>query len=122
MNKERKVYKLRGRVQPYAWGGTEYIPALLSVENPEHKPYAEYWMGAHENARAVLEGVEGGDYKVSRAMNGAVVGGKVIGGFPLSEYLALRPAERLGPYTAERFGRLPYLLKILDVKDMLSIQ
>ncbi len=30
--------------------------------------------------------------------------------------------ELLGAYTAGRFGRLPYLLKILDVKDMLSIQ
>jgi mannose-6-phosphate isomerase len=122
MKMERKVFKLRGRVQPYAWGGTEYIPALLSVENPEHKPFAEYWMGAHEHAPAMLEGVEGGDYKMSGVMNGAVVGGNVIGGFPLSEYLRERPAERLGAYTAERFGRLPYLLKILDVKDMLSIQ
>jgi mannose-6-phosphate isomerase len=101
MEKERKVFKLQGRVQHYAWGGAEYIPALLSVDNREHKPFAEYWMGAHENAPAVLEGVGGG---------------------PLSEYIREQPVERLGPYTAERFGRLPYLLKILDVKDMLSIQ
>lgn len=40
----------------------------------------------------------------------------------LNEYLRERPVERLGSYTAERFGRLPFLLKILDVKDMLSIQ
>ncbi len=122
MEKERKVFKLQGRIQHYAWGGAEYLPKLLSVDNPEHKPFAEYWMGAHEKAPAVLEGVEGGDYKMSGVMNGAVVGGNVIGGFPLSEYLQERPAERLGVYTAERFGRLPYLLKILDVKDMLSIQ
>jgi mannose-6-phosphate isomerase len=44
------------------------------------------------------------------------------GATTLGEYLQERPVERLGPYTAERFGRLPYLLKILDVKDMLSIQ
>jgi mannose-6-phosphate isomerase len=101
MEKERKVFKLQGRVQHYAWGGADYLPRLLSVDNREHKPFAEYWMGAHENAPAVLE---------------------AGGGLPLNEYLRERPVERLGPYTTERFGRLPYLLKILDVKDMLSIQ
>jgi len=105
MKKERKVFKLKGRVQHYAWGGADFLPKLLSVDNPEHKPFAEYWMGAHENAPAFLE--DGED------------GGRAI---PLSEYIGERPAERLGAYTAERFGRLPYLLKILDVKDMLSIQ
>ena len=122
MEKERKVFKLQGRVQHYAWGGAEYLPALLSVDNREHKPFAEYWMGAHENAPAVLEGVGGGDDGVNGTLNAAVLGGNVIGGFPLSEYIREQPVERLGPYTAERFGRLPYLLKILDVKDMLSIQ
>lgn len=110
MNKERKVFKLQGRVQHYAWGGTEYLPKLLSVANPDGKPFAEYWMGAHENAPAMLEGVP--------AFAGVLAGEAI----PLSEYLRERPTERLGAYTAERFGRLPYLLKILDVKDMLSIQ
>lgn len=99
MEKERKVFKLQGRVQHYAWGGGEFIPRLLAVENPEHKPFAEYWMGAHVNGPSMLEGATA-----------------------LNEYLKERPVERLGPNTAERFGRLPYLLKILDVKDMLSIQ
>jgi mannose-6-phosphate isomerase len=105
MEKERKVFKLQGRVQHYAWGGADYIPGLLSVDNREHKPFAEYWMGAHEHSPAVLDGVDENGKKVA-----------------LSEYLRECPAERLGRYTAERFGRLPYLLKILDVKDMLSIQ
>jgi|HubBroStandDraft_1064217.scaffolds.fasta_scaffold68331_1 mannose-6-phosphate isomerase len=99
MGQERKVYKLKGIVQHYAWGGEDFIPRLLSVENPKHKPFAEYWMGAHDNAPSILEGATA-----------------------LGDYLRERPVERLGPYTAERFGRLPYLLKILDVKDMLSIQ
>jgi mannose-6-phosphate isomerase len=41
---------------------------------------------------------------------------------PLNGYIRERPEATLGSYTARRFGRLPYLLKILDVKDMLSIQ
>jgi mannose-6-phosphate isomerase len=40
----------------------------------------------------------------------------------LNEYIRKHPENTLGTYTAGRFGRLPYLLKILDVKDMLSIQ
>jgi mannose-6-phosphate isomerase len=107
MGQDRKVYKLKGRIQHYAWGGADYLPGLLSVDNQEHKPFAEYWMGAHDNASATLEGT-----------GGEMLNGKV----PLNQFIRERPVERLGPYTAERFGRLPYLLKILDVKDMLSIQ
>jgi mannose-6-phosphate isomerase len=40
----------------------------------------------------------------------------------LNEYLRQQPEARLGSAVVSRFGRLPYLLKILDVKDMLSIQ
>src|ERR1700760_3930736 len=94
-----KVFRLQGKIQHYAWGGSSYLPRLLSVPNPEGRPFAEYWMGAHENAPA-----------------------EVVGAGPLNEYIKKSPEEVLGSYTAGRFGRLPYLLKILDVKDMLSIQ
>jgi mannose-6-phosphate isomerase len=98
MNNDKKVFKLQGKVQHYAWGGTSYLPELLGLPNPEGRPFAEYWMGAHESAPAEL------------------------GEGTLSEYIRKDPRDRLGEYTASRFGRLPYLLKILDVKDMLSIQ
>ncbi|HEV2355491.1 MAG TPA: mannose-6-phosphate isomerase, class I [Puia sp.] len=112
MEKERKVFKLVGRVQHYAWGGTEFIPAMLSVPNPAQRPFAEYWMGAHTNAPSTLE-LPGRDLPESREGDGRV---------GLGAYIAQSPEERLGPYTARRFGRLPYLLKVLDVKEMLSIQ
>jgi mannose-6-phosphate isomerase len=89
---------LQGKVQHYAWGGISYLPRLLRIENPDHRPFAEYWLGAHENAPAELEGMT------------------------LNAYIRQQPEATLGPHTAARFGRLPYLLKILDVKDMLSIQ
>jgi len=98
MEKDRKVFKLQGKVQHYAWGGSAYLPQLLSLPNPDGRPFAEYWMGGHDSAPADLEGVA------------------------LNEYVRRDPRETLGSYTADRFGRLPYLLKILDVKDMLSIQ
>jgi mannose-6-phosphate isomerase len=112
MKKENKVFKLQGKLQSYAWGGSSFLPGLLSFSNPDHRPYAEYWMGAHDKAPALLEvgageGPEDDRDDKCKALN---------------QYIAEQPAERLGSYSADRFGRLPYLLKILDVKDMLSIQ
>lgn len=103
MKKQHKVFKLQGKVQHYAWGGAAYLPQLLHLENPDNKPFAEYWMGAHDNAPAELLEDDGS----------AVA---------LNEYIRQHPEDSLGTYTTGRFGRLPYLLKILDVKDMLSIQ
>ncbi len=103
MKKDHKVFKLQGKVQHYAWGGSSYIPQLLSVANPDHQPFAEYWMGAHDNAPASIETGDGDT-------------------IPLNQYIREQPEGALGSYTTGRFGRLPYLLKILDVKDMLSIQ
>jgi hypothetical protein len=34
-------------VQHYEWGGTTVIPALLEQTNPDKRPFAELWMGAH---------------------------------------------------------------------------
>ena len=98
MKQDQKVFKLQGKVQHYAWGGATYLPQLLHLPNPDGHPFAEYWLGAHDNAPAEIEA-------------GA-----------LNEVIRKDPRETLGAYTADRFGRLPYLLKILDVKDMLSIQ
>jgi mannose-6-phosphate isomerase len=103
MKKDNKVFRLKGKVQHYAWGGFDYIPGILSVSNADKKPFAEYWMGAHENAPSGL----------------VVAEGETVA---LDKYIGQGPEERLGGYTFSRFGRLPYLLKILDVKDMLSIQ
>lgn len=97
-----KIFKLKGKAQHYAWGGYDYIPQLLGVDNNSHKPYAEYWMGAHPSAAAVLQDSEG----------------------ELNLYQAVQqnPQGYIGQKVYEQFGELPYLFKILDVKDMLSIQ
>jgi mannose-6-phosphate isomerase, class I len=100
---DTKIFKLNGKVQHYAWGGADFIPALLHLSNNEKKPFAEYWMGAHDNvpSEVVLS-------------NGATQ--------PLNEFIKKNPAGTLGATVASTFGRLPYLFKVLDVKDMLSIQ
>lgn len=95
-----KLFYLKGKVQHYAWGGFTYIPNLLGLP-VTGKHNAEYWMGAHQSAPSELEAATP---------------------LLLNEYIAANPAEVLGPVAAKRFGELPYLFKILDVKDMLSIQ
>ncbi|CAA9496532.1 MAG: Mannose-6-phosphate isomerase [uncultured Segetibacter sp.] len=99
---KHKIFKLQGKVQHYAWGGYEFIPSLLGFENIENKPCAEYWMGAHPTASAMLETEDG-----------------------LQEWYHLinqNPLMHLGERVYRRFEELPYLFKVLDVREMLSIQ
>lgn len=103
MQNSNKIFRLDGVVQHYAWGGHEFIPALIHQSNRESKPFAEYWMGAHDNAPAEIAVSHRGKEK-------------------LNDLIASKPRYILGEKVFTQFGRLPYLLKILDVKDMLSIQ
>jgi len=98
MHNKNNIFRLTGKVQRYQWGGFDYIPQLLGIDNSSHQPFAEYWLGAHENAPAAVDNGEG-----------------------LNKFIHEHP-QYLGAQTQQAFGRLPYLLKILDVKDMLSIQ
>ena len=98
----QKAYKLQGKHRHYDWGGTRFIPKLMGVENPNSEPYAEYWMGAHPAAVAEI---------------------KTEHGFvSLDKMLADEGAMLLGEKTLANFGTLPYLYKVLDVSNMLSIQ
>lgn len=96
------IFLLKGKVQNYAWGGTTFISQLLNLDNKEKKPIAEYWMGAHPSASSTI-----------------LLNGKEIS---LNEVINKNPAAFLGEKVNRRFGELPYLFKILDVKEMLSIQ
>lgn len=94
---------LEGAVQRYAWGGTHFIPQLTGVEPSPGQPAAELWLGAHPLAPAA-----------------ARVGDVVVG---LDQLIEASPDTFLGPEVSARFdGTLPYLLKVLDVARMLSIQ
>jgi mannose-6-phosphate isomerase len=97
-----KIFTLKGKVQHYAWGGYEFIANWLGHNNNNQKPNAEYWMGAHPSASSVL---------VSNA-----------GEHLLHDAIKQQPLHFLGNKVFEQFGELPYLFKILDVRDMLSIQ
>lgn len=94
---------LTGTIKHYDWGGNDFIPSLLNVSNAEQQPFAEYWMGVHPQAACTVE-VEKGKQVL------------------LPEIINQQGEKALGAYVYQRFGNLPYLLKALDVKKMLSIQ
>ena len=96
----QQIYLLKGKVQHYSWGGYEFIPHLLSVSNDEKKPFAEYWLGAHPSHPSTVKGET-----------------KEI---PLTDFIKQHP-EALGDSKGQ-FHTLPFLMKILDVRQMLSIQ
>lgn len=97
-------YLLQGVVQHYSWGGYTYIPDLLNLPNPDQTPYAELWLGAHPRGMARVQ-------KLGHAV------------IPLDALIQSNPEEILGSTTALDFEQqIPYLLKVLDVAKMLSIQ
>jgi mannose-6-phosphate isomerase len=96
------AYKLQGIHRHYEWGGKTFIPQLMQVDNVIGQSFAEYWMGAHPSAPALVATAEG-----QKALDQMIQENKV---------------HFLGTTTADQFGSLPYLFKILDVEKMLSIQ
>jgi mannose-6-phosphate isomerase len=97
------MYRIKGVIQHYDWGGNTFLPKLLNVKNSTKKPFAEYWLGVHAGGPAEVELGEGAKTSLSNLLNSD------------------KP-KHLGSAVWKRFNGLPFLLKILDVKDMLSIQ
>lgn len=95
------IFALKGKIQNYAWGGTQFIPNLLDT-TPNQEKCAEYWLGAHVNAPGVVI-TDQGEKNLDSLLGEDLV-------------------ANLGDRIATQFGRLPFLFKVLDVADMLSIQ
>jgi mannose-6-phosphate isomerase len=93
---QAQVYKIKGVVQHYSWGGYAYIPALLDINNTEQKPFAEYWLGSHPNFPSVIEDSN-----------------ETLDRFIQNDPSVMGRVKELS---------LPFLLKVLDVRNMLSIQ
>ncbi|MGN0908730.1 MAG: mannose-6-phosphate isomerase, class I [Succinivibrio sp.] len=93
------MISISGNLKHYAWGGYSYLPMILGLK-PDGQPCSELWFGDHPAGSSTL-----------------------VDGSPLSDWVARDPSMRLGKSSVARFGpRLPYLLKILDVRAPLSIQ
>ena len=102
---DKKPYLLSNTIQHYAWGtkGNEaFLPKLLGFESQADMAYAELWMGAHSKAPSQIK-IENEFYSLE----------KLIQQFP---------NEILGKRVADKFGALPFLLKVLSAGEALSIQ
>jgi mannose-6-phosphate isomerase len=98
----KRAYKLQGVIRNYDWGGTQFISELLGTKNEKQTPQAEYWMGAHPSAPAMVA------YENEQV--------------PLPDLIHTNTPLFLGSKTQANFNSLPYLFKVLDVASMLSIQ
>ncbi len=100
---DNSVFRLFGKIQHYPWGGHSFIPALLGFQPEPDTTYAEYWMGAHEKMPSQIVQDDGTPTA-------------------LDILIKEQPDKILGRRVAQHYGRLPYLFKILDVREMLSVQ
>ncbi len=91
------AHRLRNPVQHYDWGSPSVIPELLGLPNPDGRPWAELWLGAHE--RAPSEVRVGSDWR------------------SLAERIDADPQAWVGAASV-----LPFLLKLLAVERPLSLQ
>ena len=97
------IHRIKGAIQHYAWGGKHFLPNLLDIENTDKEPHAELWMGTHIKGPAkILNNKKPND---------------------LAEYIKKHAKRILGKEVIAKFGeQLPFLFKVLDVNEMLSIQ
>ena len=104
MNKstQQYFYPMTNVIQDYAWGSFTSIEALFDIKNTSNKPQAELWMGAHPNGCSTV------------TMNGQPT--------LLSELINQDQTAYLSSLTADHFGELPYLFKVLAAEKALSIQ
>ncbi|MGL5975912.1 MAG: mannose-6-phosphate isomerase, class I, partial [Aeromonas sobria] len=89
-------------IQDYVWGSHDSLTTLFGIKNPEGKPQAELWMGAHPNGCSEV----------------TLAGEKL----KLSSLIDANPVAMLGAATQARFGSLPFLFKVLCAEQALSIQ
>ncbi|WP_042011089.1 mannose-6-phosphate isomerase, class I [Aeromonas fluvialis] len=93
---------MQNPIQGYDWGSHDSLTTLFDIPNPQGKPQAEVWMGAHPNGCSEV------------TLAGSVQ--------TLSTVIDRAPATALGEATFARFGSLPFLFKVLCAEKALSIQ
>ncbi|MDC7221438.1 MAG: mannose-6-phosphate isomerase, class I [Spirochaetales bacterium] len=94
------MFKLNNSIQHYDWGKTDWLPRFLGEANENNQPWAELWMGSHPKAPS---------HRASDMV-------------PLDSLIEKEGEVLLGKDVCERFGRLPFLFKILAIEGPLSIQ
>ncbi len=98
-----RVLPMKNPIQHYPWGSRIAIAELLGIQNPEARPMAELWMGAHPKSPSTV-----------------LVEDKWI---RLDELIRSAPGPLLGTKVIEKLGEtLPFLFKVLAAAEPLSIQ
>lgn len=93
------MFYLHNGIRAYHWGSTDAISRLLGHSN-EVTPQAELWLGAHPSNPSQLKSTGQG----------------------LDTLISEDPAKFLGTPISDRFGQLPFLMKVLAATQPLSIQ
>lgn len=93
------MFELKNAIRDYHWGSASQISDLLDLP-AETTPQAEMWLGAHPGCPS----------RISDS------------GTALNDFIAQDPEHILGSAVAQRYGRLPYLFKVLSATQPLSIQ
>ncbi|BBU05512.1 MULTISPECIES: mannose-6-phosphate isomerase, class I [Aeromonas] len=93
---------MQNPIQGYDWGSHDSLTTLFGIPNPQGKPQAELWMGAHPNGCSEV-----------------TLAGESV---KLSSLIDANPVAMLGEATQARFGSLPFLFKVLCAEQALSIQ
>ena len=99
---QQHFYRLINAVKNYPWGSRSELNQRFNIPNPDDQPQAELWMGVHPSG-----------------ISQVVCDNETLA---LSELIARDSIGMLGVTTVERFGDLPFLLKILAADKALSIQ
>jgi mannose-6-phosphate isomerase len=97
------IYKLKNSIQHYPWGSINDIPELLGIPNPEQKPMAELWLGAHPKAPSLV--LKDDDIQ------------------PLDDFIENNSPLVLGDDISNNYGtQLPFLFKVLASQNALALQ
>ncbi|WP_191601016.1 mannose-6-phosphate isomerase, class I [Marinomonas algicola] len=97
------IYLLNNPIIHNNWGCATSVVELFGYKNPDKKPLAEVWMGAHPKAPSKL------------IFNDSET--------ELHTYINHDPVKVLGQRCSDKFNnRLPFLFKILSASSPLSIQ
>lgn len=97
------MQKMHNGVQNYAWGSKDALTKLYEITDPQDRPMAELWMGAHPKSSSQVENASGQTVSLRDQISADLNG-------------------QLGTKVAKRFGELPFLFKVLCADQPLSIQ
>ncbi|KYP97343.1 mannose-6-phosphate isomerase, partial [Sodalis-like endosymbiont of Proechinophthirus fluctus] len=84
--------KMINTLQHYTWGSKDALTRLYGITDPNGRPMAELWMGAHPKSNSRVQDAQGNE-------------------IALHTLITCDPQGILGRAVAERFGELPFLFK-----------